>query len=405
MGLCLDKDQITTEESKNIEKELAAIKLIQANVIKVLLLGTGESGKSTLMKQFKLKFSNTVDMEIFLDGFRDIIYNNILDTIKILVSNRLKLNSIKQLEAYDKIDLDVGSYHEMGSESNKSDLESNAPMGILGSKTVLDEVLIKIKDWEANKIRDEQSLISFMLEIRNRIAEIWRDESIKVLCMTDGNYTFHLSDGARYFLDNLDRIIQKDYMPNRQDILWARSKTTGIDEMTFVHKRWSFKVIDVGGQRSERRKWIHCFDNVNTLIYCVSIGDYNLKLREDEDTLNPENPTNYRLHDSMATFKQLLEIKELFKETTIIIFFNKVDLLEQRIKTHPFKKYMPSFSHENTSKGVLLYMTERFRLIVGKRPNDLYFHNTTAVDETSMSGILDTVRENIISKNMEKLGL
>ena len=37
----------------------------------------------------------------------------------------------------------------------------------------------------------------------------------------------------------------------------------------------SFKLIDVGGQRSERRKWIHCFENVNAILFVVAISEYN----------------------------------------------------------------------------------------------------------------------------------
>ena len=34
-------------------------------------------------------------------------------------------------------------------------------------------------------------------------------------------------------------------------------------------------MIDVGGQRSERRKWIHCFDNVTSLMFLVALSEYD----------------------------------------------------------------------------------------------------------------------------------
>lgn len=45
-----------------------------------------------------------------------------------------------------------------------------------------------------------------------------------------------------------------------------------------LHK---FSVVDVGGQRSERRKWIHCFDDVKAIIFVVALSGYNQVLFED----------------------------------------------------------------------------------------------------------------------------
>lgn len=74
----------------------------------------------------------------------------------------------------------------------------------------------------------------------------------------------------------------KDYIPTDQDILRSRVKTTGITEITFRVKDAIYKVFDVGGQRSERRKWIHCFENLNAVIFMVSLSEYDQVLREDE---------------------------------------------------------------------------------------------------------------------------
>jgi guanine nucleotide-binding protein subunit alpha, other len=42
-------------------------------------------------------------------------------------------------------------------------------------------------------------------------------------------------------------------------------------------------MFDVGGQRSERKKWIHCFENVNSLLFLVAISGYDQCLVEDKD--------------------------------------------------------------------------------------------------------------------------
>lgn len=87
------------------------------------------------------------------------------------------------------------------------------------------------------------------------------------------------------FMDNLDRISRPDYKPNEQDVLFTRIKTTGIVEVHFMIKGVSFRVFDVGGQRSERKKWIHCFENVHALIYITAVSEYDEVLFEDDTTV------------------------------------------------------------------------------------------------------------------------
>ncbi len=45
-------------------------------------------------------------------------------------------------------------------------------------------------------------------------------------------------------------------------------------------------MFDVGGQRSERKKWIHCFEGVTAIIFCVALSDYDLVLAEDEEMVS-----------------------------------------------------------------------------------------------------------------------
>ena len=46
------------------------------------------------------------------------------------------------------------------------------------------------------------------------------------------------------------------------------------------------RLLDVGGQRTERRKWIHCFQDVTAIIFCAALSCYDLKLAEDETTVS-----------------------------------------------------------------------------------------------------------------------
>jgi hypothetical protein len=72
------------------------------------------------------------------------------------------------------------------------------------------------------------------------------------------------------------------YIPSEQDVLHARAPTTGIVENHFEIDGNAFKMFDVGGQRNERKKWIHCFENVTAVLFVAALSEYNQVLYEDE---------------------------------------------------------------------------------------------------------------------------
>ena len=85
------------------------------------------------------------------------------------------------------------------------------------------------------------------------------------------------------FCDDLERIWDHHYVPTDQDLLRSRLRTTGITETIFDLGQLTYRMFDVGGQRSERKKWIHCFENVNCLLFLVAISGYDQCLVEDKD--------------------------------------------------------------------------------------------------------------------------
>src|SRR5258708_32941235 len=87
------------------------------------------------------------------------------------------------------------------------------------------------------------------------------------------------------YFNAIDRMSAPGYLPTNQDILRSRVKTTGITETTFRVGELTYKLFDVGGQRSERKKWIHCFENVTALVFLVSLSEYDQMLYEDESVV------------------------------------------------------------------------------------------------------------------------
>ena len=70
---------------------------------------------------------------------------------------------------------------------------------------------------------------------------------------------FSMGDTDRSFYSDLDAMFRPNWVPTAQDTLRLRAKTTGIIETRFDINGLTFKLFDVGGQRSERRKWIGAF--------------------------------------------------------------------------------------------------------------------------------------------------
>eukprot|EP00063_Salmo_salar_P028041 XP_014002876.1 PREDICTED: guanine nucleotide-binding protein G(i) subunit alpha-1-like isoform X3 [Salmo salar] len=149
------------------------------------------------------------------------------------------------------------------------------------------------------------------------------------------------------YLNDLDRITQQSYVPTQQDVLRTRVKTTGIVETHFTFKDLYFKMFDVGGQRSERKKWIHCFEGVTSIIFCVALSDYDLVLAEDEE-MN-------RMHESMKLFDSICNNK-WFTDTSVILFLNKKDLFEEKIGRSPLTICYPEYAGASTYEEAAAYI-------------------------------------------------
>jgi guanine nucleotide-binding protein G(i) subunit alpha len=92
----------------------------------------------------------------------------------------------------------------------------------------------------------------------------------------------HRRAPAYSFFSHAPRIGAPEYVPNEDDVLRARAKSTGITETRFNMGQLSIHMFDVGGQRSERKKWIHCFESVTSIIFCTALSEYDQVLLEEK---------------------------------------------------------------------------------------------------------------------------
>ncbi|VIO86362.1 Uncharacterized protein BM_BM4199 [Brugia malayi] len=151
---------------------------------------------------------------------------------------------------------------------------------IVHEHVIQEKVNIFMKFYEDvdSDLGDAQIVISN--EMAKIIQQIWQSNSIQLVY--ERRFNYQLLDNAKFFLNSLGRITSPDYSPTTQDILQCRFKTMGIHEINFIYKKVDFKMIDVGGQRSERRKWIHCFDDVNMVLFVVAMSEFDQADPEDE---------------------------------------------------------------------------------------------------------------------------
>ncbi|CAN7981610.1 unnamed protein product, partial [Ixodes pacificus] len=232
-------------------------------------------------------------------------------------------------------------------------------------------------------------------ELASMMKRLWQDHGVQHCFSRSREY--QLNDSASYYLNALDRISQASYTPTQQDVLRTRVKTTGIVETHFVFKELHFKMFDVGGQRSERKKWIHCFEGVTAIIFCVALSGYDLVLAEDEE-MN-------RMIESMKLFDSICNNK-WFVETSIILFLNKKDLFEEKIVRSPLTICFPEYPGDNTYEEAAAYIQMKFESLNKRRDTkEIYTHFTCATDTNNIQFVFDAVTDVIIKNNLKDCGL
>ena len=145
-----------------------------------------------------------------------------------------------------------------------------------------------------------------------KFADMYADKGVDEAIERASEY--QLNDSTRYFFERAADILAPNYQPTEQDALRARVRTTGIVRQNFQIKERKYTMFDVGGQRNERRKWIHCFDHVNAVCSVAAISEFDQVLYEDD--------SQNRLDEAVDLFKQVSNSK-WFRNTSIILFLNK----------------------------------------------------------------------------------
>jgi GTPase SAR1 family protein len=357
MGCCGSSQSLSADErsaraaekqrSKELEMKMSQDHSQDQQINKLLLLGAGESGKSTLFKQM-IQIYGKGFPESERKTFTSIIYNNIITSAKTLV---------QQSETYGPMSPENNNYKRLIDEELKGDEEVDEKLG-------------------------------------SALRAIWQDAGIQSTYEARAN--FQLTDSTKYFFDRIEDIMREGYIPSEQDVLRSRVRTTGIVENEFVIDGNQFKMFDVGGQRNERKKWIHCFENVTAVLFVAAISEYDQVLYEDENT--------NRMVEALNLFEEICNSR-WFRETSMILFLNKRDLFAEKIKKVPLNKYFPDYAGDNSFESASEFLQEQFESKNRNPDKQVYTHITCATDTGNIAAVFNAVKDIIIRKSLNEAGL
>eukprot|EP01083_Nonionella_stella_P240088 839619_1 len=230
MGCCVGGCATSPDRLMDMEvsKEINGDRDRAAKIQKLLFLGSGGSGKSTFFKQLRC---------IHGSGFSDKDRRVFKEHISAQIIEQIN-HSVECIQYYNERlppDIEPLRLSKKGQESGKF-------MESIGPECVVNE------------------------EIASHVTILWSEDSVQEIFAARAQY--HIDDSSSYFFNNIERIgLIDEYLPTDMDILYVRYRTTGVIESKFSILGSNFHIFDVGGQQSERKKCIHCFENVTAVIF------------------------------------------------------------------------------------------------------------------------------------------
>ncbi|GAA5880085.1 hypothetical protein JCM8547_003546 [Rhodosporidiobolus lusitaniae] len=345
-------------QSRRIDEELKKARQEEAQTVKALLLGAGESGKSTILKQMRLFYSHPYSQEE-RENYKEIVFSNSLQSMQAVLRGADVVSISLPSSLYPHADLILHTDPEQAADPHTGDMD---------------------------------------VKVRDAIVALWEAQETKEIVKKAAK--FQLNDSAEYFFDAMPRLGLPSYIPTDDDILRTRIRSTGISEETFNVKGTKLRVFDVGGQRSERKKWIHCFENVNVLIFLVAISEYDQKLFEDESV--------NRLAEASMLWESIASSR-WFEKSAFVLLLNKVDLFSTKILGGgpPLVEYFPDYNGPpNDVEAAKKFMLSRFMALCKRKADrGLYVHFSCATDTEQTRVVIGAVLDTVLTRLLADVGL
>lgn len=350
LDFCLTEDErFKKTQNRRINEAIRECKRKDKTIFKLLLLGTGESGKSTFLRQMRIIYDNGYSDEDKRE-YISVILQNILESMQCMV------------EAMDVLNI------KYDNKMNSRNAEVIKSANSLAFSSLTDVYLSALK-------------------------ELWDDVGIQECYVRRREY--QLNDSIKYYMSHIDRLAEPHYLPTEGDILHVRVPTTGLVEYRFKVNQCEFRMIDVGGQRSQRKKWLNCFDKVKAVLFLVAISEYDQVLLESGD-LN-------RLEESKKVFENIC-MSPWFTLTSMVAFFNKTDLLQEKIMYSDLVDYYPKYQgpHQDYTSA-REFIANMFLEVMPTR--DVYKHYTCATDTENIKVVFAVVRDTILGEYLKQIML
>ncbi|KAL1746019.1 guanine nucleotide binding protein, alpha subunit [Schizophyllum fasciatum] len=236
-------------------------------------------------------------------------------------------------------------------------------------------------------------------ECSEDIKKLWRHPTIQEML---NKQNLRLEEMAGFsFLDALDEVTSPRYLPSDEHILRARLKTLGVTEHRFklnggtgVGSDW--RIFDVGGHRSLVHAWAPYFDDMNAILFLAPISAF--------DQVLSEAPKINRLEDSVHLWQTIVS-NRLLQNTTIILFLNKIDLMQQKLASGiRLRDYVVSYGDRpNDYESAAAYLKKKFAAIMREQspvPRTFYCHLTNVTDMKATKYILGSIRDSIMQTQL-----
>ncbi|KAF9967958.1 hypothetical protein BGZ70_007496 [Mortierella alpina] len=339
-------------QSKKIDIALKADERRRKLEVKLLLLGAGEAGKTTIIKQMKLMHASGFSAPE-REAFRAFVFANMVGAMQAI----------------------LGAMEDNGMALTYRENERYLPVFATTPRI-------------ANGA-------PYPPQYQAALKALWRDPSVQQVYHL--GHTFALADNVKYFFDSVDRLYSHDYMPDDADILRCRVKSTGITETTFHLGSLTYRMFDVGGQRSERKKWMHCFEGVTAVLFLAAISGYDQCLVEDKDA--------NQMEEAMMLFDQICN-SQWFVNTSIILFLNKTDIFKAKIQYSSIKAYFPDYDGPDGDVAEATeFFRKRFTRLNRSEHKEVYVHYTDATDTNLLRHIMASVNDIILARNVKAMFL
>jgi len=290
-----------------------------------LLLGAGESGKSTIIKQLRLLTRPYDEMD----------KGEVRNYISSLQTNCLECMSAL-IKASKKFGLTLA--------------------GTAAEQAGRVEAAVDVMDSANNFNLDP--------ELAADIASLWKNDVIQKTF--ERRSEFWILDGCAFYMDKVEEYANRDFWPSETDVVMARGRTTGIVVTDFFEDPITWKVVDVGGQRSERKKWFKCFDDVKAILFVANLSGYDSVLFEDE--------SKNRMQEELQLLEEISR-NPIFADTPVFVFFNKKDVFEDRIKHNKgIGKTFPEYGgKEDDVQASMDFISSEFLKRLGPRKASSWF--------------------------------